>query len=171
VRNKEVTTKYNLAKEEDKSSASDYAVSTRRAPNQTIISAKARSRSRLGDLSRGALKDELTYQLASASKMDLKTFEIKDKYHEQAKSVLYRINLYNLSAINKATADSKAIFVINTSDITKTLYHELEQLQETDPKGFDELVTESIQSLMKGINERYYHVSDVAYRVTWRFDP
>jgi len=164
-----MTANYDLVKEEDKSSAGGHAVSGSKVSSQTIISAKARGKSRLGDLSRGALKDELTYQLSSATKIDFRTFEIIDKYHERAKSVLYRINLYNLPAINKATADSKVIFVINTSDITKALYHELEQLQETDPKGFDEVVTEAVQTILEGINKRYYHTAGLPYKVTWRF--
>jgi hypothetical protein len=103
--------------------------------------------------------------------MNWKTFEIVDKYHERAKSILYRIHLYDLAAIDITNTESKAVFIINTSDITMTLYYELEQLKKSDPRAFDELVTEAIQSLMQGINERYYHVSGVAYRVTWRFDP
>jgi hypothetical protein len=84
--------------------------------------------------------------------------------------VLYRINLYDLSAIDINADESKGIFVINTSDLSSTLCDELERLKESDPKGFDELVTESVQTLMKGINERYYHVSGVAYKISWRFD-
>ena len=67
--------------------------------------------------------------------------------------------------------NQKAIFVINTSDLSPTLCNELEQLKRLDPRGFDELVTESIQSLMEGVNKRYYHVSGVAYKISWRFDP
>lgn len=165
-----MTANYDLVKEEDKLSADDYAVSEQRVPGQTIISAKARSKSRLGDLRRGALKDELTYQLSSAVKMDLRTFEIKDKYHEQAKSVLYRINLYNLSPFDITTVKSKGIFVINASDISASLSHELETLKESDPRGFDELITESIQTILEGINKRYYHIAGLPYKVTWRFE-
>jgi hypothetical protein len=137
---------------------------------RTSLSARAWSKSRLSGLSRGALKDELVYQLSSAAKMDLKIFEIVDKYHERAKAVLYRINLYDLSAIDTATTDSKAIFVINTSDITEGLYFELKQLKESDPKGFDELVTEAVQTLLEGINNRYYHIAGLPYKVIWRFE-
>jgi hypothetical protein len=164
-----LTTKYDLVKEEDKSSAGDYT-SLAQISSQTIISAKARSKSRLGDLSRGRIKDELTYQLSSAVKMDLKTFQIKDKYHERAKSVLYRINADDLSAIDIATAKSKGIFEINVSDILPSLYYELEILKESDPRGFDELVTEAIQTLLEGINKRYYHIAGLPYKVTWRFE-
>src|SRR6185437_437363 len=40
-----------------------------------------------------ALKDELVYQLSSRIRMNWHTLEISHKYHERAKSVLYRINL------------------------------------------------------------------------------
>ena len=168
---KKMSAENRFSKDTDKSSADEYAVSEWRVSSQTNISAKARSKSRLSELSRGALTDELTYQLSSSANMDLKTFEIIDKYYERAKSVLYRINLYDLSAIDIATADSKTIFIINTSDITEALYAELEQLKGIDPKGFDELVTEAVQTILEGINNRYYHIAGLPYKVTWRFEP
>lgn len=159
-----------FSEDKDKCSAGDYAVSDLRTFSRTTVSAKAKSKSRLGDLSEGALKDELTYQLSSAAKMDLKTFEIIDKYHERAKSVLYRINLYDFSAIDITTDKSKVIFVINTSDISPPLYYELEELKKSDHKGFDELVTEAIQTILEGINKRYYHTAGLPYKVSWRFE-
>lgn len=63
------------------------------------------------------------------------------------------------------------IFVINTSDLTPTLCSELEQLKRSDPKGFDELVTEGVQTILEGINKRYFHIAGLPYKVTWRFDP
>jgi hypothetical protein len=101
--------------------------------------------------------------------MNLKTLDIIDKYHEQAKSVLYRINLYDFSAIDIAADESKGIFVINTSDLSPTLYNELEQLRGSDPKAFDEVVTEAVQTILEGINKRYYHIAGLPYKVTWRF--
>jgi hypothetical protein len=167
---KKMSAENRFSEDRDMSSAADYALSERRISGQTIISAKAKSKSRLCDLSRGTLKDELTYQLSSAARMDLKTFETIDKYHERAKSVLYRINVYDLSAIDIATVKSKGIFVINTSDISPSLYHELETLKESDPSGFDGLVTEAVQTILEGINKRYYHIASLPYKVTWRFE-
>jgi hypothetical protein len=102
--------------------------------------------------------------------MDLKTFETIDKYHERAKSVLYRINLYDLSLFDITAVKSKGIFIINASDISASLSHELETLKESDPRGFDELVTEAIQAILEGINKRYYHIAGLPYKVTWRFE-
>jgi hypothetical protein len=137
---------------------------------RTTIFAGVRNKSRLSVSSRAALKDELTYQLSSTATMDLKTFEIVDKYHERAKSVLYRINLYDLHAIDIASDRSTGLFVINTSDITKALYSELDQLRRSDPRGFDEVVTEALQTILEGINKRYYHIAGLPYKVTWRFE-
>src|SRR6476660_9690243 len=68
-------------------------ISEHRVPSRMTLSVKARNKSRLSELSRAALKDELVYQLSSATKINWKTLEIIDKYHERAKSVLYRINV------------------------------------------------------------------------------
>ena len=168
---KKMSTVNRFSEDKDKSSADDNAVSERKVSSRRTVSAKAKSKSGLVYLSRSALKDELTYQLSSTVKMNLKTFEIIDKYHEQAKSVLYRINLYDFSAIEIASAKSKGVFIINTSDITLTLYHELLRLKNSDPKGFDELVTESIQTILEGVSKRYYHIAGLSYKVPWRFEP
>ena len=166
-----MSTKNIFSKDKDKSSVNGYVISDRRIPSRTTISAKANNKSRLSGFSKWALKDELTYQLSSSAKMNLNTFEMIDKYHEQAKIVLHRINLYDLSAIDIAADESKGIFVINTSDLSPTLCNELEQLKGLDPKTFDEVVTEAVQISMEGINKRYYHIADLPYKVTWRFEP
>jgi hypothetical protein len=122
-------------------------------------------------LTTAAIKDELIYQLSSKVtievKIDIDTraayLDIKQKYYELAEFVLYRINLYN--------PKMPPVFIINTSDLTQLLRNELEQLKKSDPRGFDKLVTEAVQSIMEGINGRYYHIAGLAYKVTWRFDP
>ncbi len=162
-----LSTRNRFSEDQDKSSVGDPE---QRILSPTTISARARNKSRLRSLSKGALKDELAYHLSSAAKADFKTLEITDKYHEQAKAVLYRINLNDLSAVDIATTDSKAIFVIHTSDI-KVIYAELEQLKRSDPRGFDEVVTEAVQTILEGINKRYYHIAGLPYKVTWRFEP
>ena len=149
-----MSTKNRFSEDKDKSSAGDPAVSVQRAPSRTTLSAKAKSKSRLVYSSRSALKDELVYQLSSRVEINWNTLETSHKYHERAKSVLYRINLYRLSAIDVNAKQSKGIFVINTSDLSPALCDELERLKRSDPKGFDELVTEAVQTLLEGINER-----------------
>ena len=142
----------------------------RNVPIRTAISAKAKGKSGRIYSSRSALKDDLVCQLSSQVKMNWNTLEISSKYHERAKSVLYRINLYDLSAVDIAVDESKGIFVINTSDLTPTLRNELEQFKKSDPRGLDEVVTEAVQILLEGINKRYYHTAGLPYKVTWRFE-
>jgi hypothetical protein len=128
-----------------------------------IISAYARIKSEVLHYSKAALKDELLYQLSSTARMNWDTFELANKYHELAEFVLYRINTWNPA--------KPPVFVINTSDLTQSLRNELERLQKTDAKGFDKIVTEAVQTIMEGINMRYYHVAALPYKVTWRFEP
>ncbi len=137
----------------------------------TIVSPEANIKSEVIHSSKPALKDKLVYQLSSTVKMNWNTLQITNKYHEKAKSVLYRINLYDFSAVDISTCQSEGIFVINKSDLSPTLCDELEQLKSSDPRAFDEIVTEAIQTLLEGVNKRYYHVAGLPYKVTWRFDP
>lgn len=113
-----------------------------------------------------ATKDELIFQLSSVRSFTInentRAIYITHKYYEQAEFVLYRINIWNPS--------TPPIFIINCADLSRTLLCELAQLKKTDPPIFDRIVT-AIQSLMEGINERYYHVSGIAYKTAWRFDP
>jgi hypothetical protein len=114
-----------------------------------------------------AIEDELAFQLSStnSSILNENTHEIRitHKYYDRAKFVLYRINIWNPS--------TPPVFIINTSDLTKQLRYELERLKLHSPLEFDKVVTEVIQALMEGINQRYYRVSGVAYKISWRFDP
>lgn len=111
------------------------------------------------------IKDELTFQLSSAksSQIDEKTQSTYtiNKYHKLAEFVLYRINLYR----------PPPEFLINRSDLTPRLQIELERLHKSSPKIFEKIVTESIQTILEGMNQRYYHVNGIPYKVRWRFVP
>ena len=117
--------------------------------------------------SAAAIADELMYQLSSTCSFTIdentNQIHITHKYYERAEFVLYRINIWDPSI--------PPVFIINCSDITPGLQRELEQLKESDHRLFDRIVTDAIQSLMEGVNERYYHARGVAYKITWRFDP
>lgn len=112
------------------------------------------------------VKDEFKYQLSSISLVEIdketNVIHITHKYYELAKFVLYRINTWN--------PKTAPVFVINTSDLTKKLQKELEQLRQRDSKRFDILVTETVQSTLESVNQRYYHINCIAYKVTWRFE-
>jgi hypothetical protein len=165
-----MSTENRFSEDKDKPFDGACAATEWKIPSTKTISARAKSISEITYSSRAALKDELVYQLSSRIRMNWHTLEISHKYHERAKSVLYRINLYNLSTVDVRTAQSKGIFVINTHDLLSPLRNELEQLKRSDPRGFDEIVTEAIQTLLEGINERYYHIAGLPYKVTWRFE-
>jgi len=111
-----------------------------------------------------AITDELTFQLSSSCsfKIDEKrqAIRITHKYYDQAEFVLYRLNLYK----------PPAVFIINRSDLTPKLQNELEQQYKSCPNTFDRLVTEAVQAILESINQRYYHVSSIAYKVCWRFE-
>jgi hypothetical protein len=111
------------------------------------------------------IKDELTFQLSStkSSLIDEKTQEIHtiNKYHKLAEFVLYRINLYRPSSE----------FLINRSDFTPRLQNELERSHKASPKIFEKIVTESVKTILEGVNQRYYHVNGIPYKVSWRFVP
>ena len=111
------------------------------------------------------IKDELTFQLSRTKSFltDEKTQEILtiNKYHKRAEFVLYRINVYELPPE----------FLINRSDLTPRLQNELEQLHKNSPKIFEKMVTESVQTILESVNQRYYHVNGIPYKVRWRFVP
>ena len=114
------------------------------------------------------IKDELIYQLSSASLVaidkETNVIHITHKYYDFAEFILYRINIWN--------PKTPPIFVINTSDLTKKLQKELEQLRQRDSIGFDKLRYRSCaQSILESVNQRYYHINGIAYKVTWRFEP
>ena len=112
------------------------------------------------------IKDELIYQLSSASLVGIdketNVIHITHKYYGFAEFILYRINIWN--------PKTPPIFVINISDLTKKLQKELEQLRQRDSVWFDKLVTEAVQSILESVNQRYYHINGIAYKVTWRFE-
>ncbi|MGB0028837.1 MAG: hypothetical protein WBP64_18575, partial [Nitrososphaeraceae archaeon] len=114
-------------------------------------------------LSNAALRDKLVHELGSVVTHEIKdgSIVIRRKYFITAEHVLYRLNIWS----------SKPLFIINTSNLSQSLRAELEQLKITDPIRFDKTITEAIESLMTGLNERYYLVSNIAYKVKWRFDP
>jgi len=122
-------------------------------------------------LTYAAVKDELVYQLSSKCPFEVVEndnglvpyIRFRSKYYEQAEFILYRINTWNHK--------TPPVFIINTSDLTRLLYSELEQLKAISPRQFDKLVTEAVQTLLEGINKRYYHIAGLPYKVTWRFEP
>jgi hypothetical protein len=109
------------------------------------------------------IKDELTFQLSNTKStlLDEKTDTTYtvNKYHKLAEFVLWRINIYR----------PPPEYLINRSDLTPRLQNELEQLYKSSPKIFEKIVTESVQTILEAVNQRYYHVNGAQYKVRWRF--
>jgi hypothetical protein len=152
---------------------SSTATTRRKERLSSIFKARAKAKKELQrpQLTSAAISDELLYQLSSAAKYKIKEVNglahVEDhltrKYYEQAEYVLYRINIWN--------PETPPVFVINRSDLTPPLQKDLERLKSCDSKRFDKTVTEAVQSLLEGVNERYYHVANISYKVTWKFEP
>jgi hypothetical protein len=129
------------------------------------LGARAKSKSEIKGqvLSNAAIRDELSFRLSSAATYEItkdKHIIINRKYYDRAGYVLYRLHIWA----------TPPVFIINTSDLSPQLRDELDQLKNCDPNKFNKTVTEAIESLMEGINNRYYNVSGIAYKVSWRFD-
>ncbi len=109
------------------------------------------------------LSSKVTITINTDKVTGLTHLHTKQKYYERAEFVLYRINIWNPC--------TPPVFIINISDLTKQLQYELEQLKLLSSEQFDRVVTEVLQSIMEGVNQRYYHISNIAYKISWRFDP
>jgi hypothetical protein len=113
-----------------------------------------------------AIRDELVYQLSSINEFTIDKnsshIHITHKYYDRAEFVLYRIHIWNPS--------NPPVFIINCEDLSQVLQNELEQLKESNFGLFDRVVTDAIQSLLEAINHRYYHISNIAYKITWGFE-
>jgi hypothetical protein len=109
------------------------------------------------------VKDELTCQLSSTCSFTINKeagqIHITHKYYDKAEWHLNRINVW----------DPSTEFVINLSDLTLRLQNELEQLHNSSPQTFDKVVTEAVQTILESVNQRYYHVNGLSYKIKWRF--
>jgi|GEM_PF-4729397 len=110
------------------------------------------------------LIDELTYRLGLKKSFYIEhetgTIRISHKYYDQAEWVLPRLNI----------CEPPPEFVIYVSDLTRELKTELSNLRST-PETLDRVVTGAITGILESVNCRYYHISGVATRIRWRFDP
>ena len=129
------------------SSSKNKGVTISTLSSQKIHKSRQKEKSDLAApvLSNAALRDKLVHELGSVA-----TYEIM-----MDGSIVIR----------------RKYFITNTSDLSQSLRAELEQLKITDPIRFDKTITGAIESLMTGLKERYYLVSNIAYKVKWRFDP
>jgi hypothetical protein len=140
-------------------------VMTEQKRDNITLEARSKSKSEINGqvLSNAAIRDELSFRLSSAATYEITKDNhiiINRKYYDRAGNILYRLRIWA----------TPPVFVINTSDLSQQLCDELDRLKNCDPKKFNKTVTEAIESLMEGINNRYYNVSGIAYKISWRFE-
>lgn len=85
---------------------------------------------------------------------------IRQKYVEQAKKILFRINIFQ----------PVPLFVINSSDLPLGLRKELERITHY-PEQLEEIVTGAVSRILEDVNPRYFRVSGVRTNIRWRIDP
>ncbi|HZD36724.1 MAG TPA: hypothetical protein VE130_16080 [Nitrososphaeraceae archaeon] len=111
-----------------------------------------------------AIEDEIVYSLYGATTLFLhegnKIFHIRQKYVEQAKIILFRINVFQ----------PIPVFVINLSDLSPSLKRELKQIMRC-PEILEEVVTNAVARILEDVNPKYFRVSGVRRNIIWRFDP
>ena len=111
-----------------------------------------------------AIEDDLVCSLYGVTTPfldeDYKIRPIRQKYVEQAKAILYRINVFQ----------PVPVFVINSSDLPKSLRRELEKFVNY-PEQFDEIIMGAVSRILEDVNPRYFRVSGVRRSIRWRIDP
>jgi len=105
--------------------------------------------------------DELVCEMGCSNlyTIDKKTKHIciTRKYYDQAKWVLYRINVF----------DPIPEFVIDISDLSRRMKCELHSFC-TDPIELKRIITEAISRILEAVDPKYYHVSGVHGKFRWR---
>jgi hypothetical protein len=117
------------------------------------------------------IEEELVLHLSSYSDAEIKnsyssinsncnTIEeivIKYPYQEQAKRILYKINL----------ANRPLVFNIYNNTLSPKLKEELIHLRNTNIEVFNEVVTNSIKRLYESINFQYFHINGIGGKIKW----
>ena len=88
---------------------------------------------------------------------NIKEIIIKHPYQEQAKGILYKINL----------ANRPLVFNIYNNTLSPKLKDELNYLYKTDKRVFNEIVTNSVKRLYESIDYQYFHMNGVGGKIAW----
>ena len=88
---------------------------------------------------------------------NVKEIVIKHPYQEQAKSILYKINL----------ANRPLVFNIYDNILSPKLKEELNHIYQTDKEIFNEIVTNSVKRLYESIDYQYFHINGVGGKISW----
>jgi hypothetical protein len=114
------------------------------------------------------IEEELVFHLSSycdteikedASRINnnIKEIVIKHPYQEQAKSILYKINL----------ANRPLVFNIYNNTFSPKLKEELNHLYQTNKEVFNEIVTNSVKRLYESIDYQYFHMNGIGGKIVW----
>lgn len=88
---------------------------------------------------------------------NIKEIVIKHPYQEQAKSILYKINL----------ANRPLVFNIYNNTFSPKLKEELNHLYKTNKEVFNEIVTNSVKRLYESIDYQYFHMNGIGGKIVW----
>jgi hypothetical protein len=88
---------------------------------------------------------------------NIKEIVIKHPYQEQAKSILYKINL----------ANRPLVFNIYNNTFSPKLKEELNHLYQTNKEVFNEIVTNSVKRLYESIDYQYFHMNGIGGKIVW----
>ena len=88
---------------------------------------------------------------------NVKEIVIKHPYQEQAKSILYKINL----------ANKPLVLNIYNNTLSTKLKEELNQLYNTNKGVFNEIVTNSVKRLYESIDYQYFHMNGIGGKIAW----
>lgn len=115
------------------------------------------SQTRNAILSTAAIEDELVSTISSynTSEIDEDGIHIKWHYIDQAKALIYRINVY----------DPLPEFVIFTEHISEELSQELNSLGEVLRK---KIITNAVRRIYESVDPEYFHTNGIYGKVRWR---
>jgi hypothetical protein len=88
---------------------------------------------------------------------NVKEIVIKHPYQEQAKGIIYKINL----------ANRPLVFNIYGNILSPKLKEELNHIYKTNKEVFNEIVTNSVKRLYESIDFQYFHINGIGGKIAW----
>ena len=118
------------------------------------------------------IEDELVLHLSSYNDLEIKEKDcgninnsnssikeivIEHPYQEQAKDIIYKINL----------ANKPLIFKIYSNTLSPKLKEELNNLHKTNNEVFTETVTNAVKRLYESIDYQHFHINGIGGKIKW----
>jgi hypothetical protein len=126
--------------------------------NNLFHSLAGNANSRDEILSLAAIEDKLVEAISSFNTSEIVENQIYIKWHylDQAKALIYRINVY----------DPLPEFVIFTSDLPRWLLEELGRCEKVTMKR---IITNVVRRIYESVDPEYFHINGIYGKVRWRF--